>query len=168
MILTCPACDTKYVVKDGAIPPGGRQVRCASCKHSWHQDPDEMPAEPATAADIDLGGPPPPQPDMEEQPLAEAPAEAEAVANIASEPQPGQEEESPWGAISSEPVASTCWPWDPPERGGGAPAVADDGAAHRRPMAEVSVRAPAQEEEEEFVGYAPIAGEQGDRGGAGR
>ena len=40
MILTCPACDTKYVVKDGAIPPGGRQVRCASCKHSWHQEPD--------------------------------------------------------------------------------------------------------------------------------
>lgn len=38
MILTCPACSTKYVVKDGAIPPVGRQVRCASCKHSWHQD----------------------------------------------------------------------------------------------------------------------------------
>ena len=38
MILTCPACSTKYVVKDGAIPPAGRQVRCASCKHSWHQD----------------------------------------------------------------------------------------------------------------------------------
>ncbi|HMI41083.1 MAG TPA: zinc-ribbon domain-containing protein [Sphingomicrobium sp.] len=40
MILTCPACDTRYVVKDGSIPPGGRQVRCASCKHSWHQDPE--------------------------------------------------------------------------------------------------------------------------------
>ena len=40
MILTCPACDTKYAVKDGAIPPGGRQVRCAACKHSWHQDPE--------------------------------------------------------------------------------------------------------------------------------
>ena len=40
MILTCPNCETQYVVKDGAIPPGGRQVRCASCKHSWHQDPD--------------------------------------------------------------------------------------------------------------------------------
>lgn len=38
MILTCPACGTSYVVKDGAIPPQGRQVRCASCKHSWHQD----------------------------------------------------------------------------------------------------------------------------------
>jgi predicted Zn finger-like uncharacterized protein len=42
MILTCPSCGTQYVVKDGAIPPEGRQVRCASCKHSWHQAPDEM------------------------------------------------------------------------------------------------------------------------------
>ena len=41
MILTCPDCGTQYVVKDGAIPAGGRQVRCASCKHSWHQDADE-------------------------------------------------------------------------------------------------------------------------------
>ncbi|QIK78719.1 hypothetical protein G7077_07240 [Sphingomonas piscis] len=40
MILTCPSCGTQYVVKDGAIPEGGRQVRCASCKHSWHQDPE--------------------------------------------------------------------------------------------------------------------------------
>jgi predicted Zn finger-like uncharacterized protein len=41
MILTCPSCGTQYAVKDGAIPPGGRQVRCASCKHSWHQNPDD-------------------------------------------------------------------------------------------------------------------------------
>ena len=41
MILTCPNCGTQYVVKDGAIPPEGRQVRCAACKHSWHQGPDE-------------------------------------------------------------------------------------------------------------------------------
>ena len=39
MILTCPNCGTQYVVKDGAIPPEGRQVRCAACKHSWHQEP---------------------------------------------------------------------------------------------------------------------------------
>ena len=52
MILTCPECSTKYVVKDGAIPQGGRQVRCAACKHSWHQDPDpsaELAAEPDAA-----------------------------------------------------------------------------------------------------------------------
>lgn len=39
MILTCPNCGTQYVVKDDSIPPEGRQVRCAACKHSWHQDP---------------------------------------------------------------------------------------------------------------------------------
>jgi predicted Zn finger-like uncharacterized protein len=54
MILTCPNCGTQYVVKDGAIPPQGRQVRCASCKHSWHQDPEpeaepQAPAEPEAA-----------------------------------------------------------------------------------------------------------------------
>ena len=40
MILTCPSCATRYTVADGAIPVGGRQVRCASCKHRWHQDPN--------------------------------------------------------------------------------------------------------------------------------
>ena len=40
MILTCPSCTTRYVVKDGAIPSAGRTVRCAQCKHSWHQDPE--------------------------------------------------------------------------------------------------------------------------------
>ena len=48
MILTCPNCATQYVVKDGAIPPHGRQVRCASCKHSWHQDPEP-------AAELQMG-----------------------------------------------------------------------------------------------------------------
>jgi predicted Zn finger-like uncharacterized protein len=44
MILTCPNCGTQYVVKDGAIPPEGRQVRCAACKHSWHQDAEVVAA----------------------------------------------------------------------------------------------------------------------------
>jgi predicted Zn finger-like uncharacterized protein len=51
MILTCPSCGTQYVVKDGAIPPGGRQVRCASCKHSWHQDAEDLELTPAMEPD---------------------------------------------------------------------------------------------------------------------
>src|SRR5438445_4556980 len=43
MILTCPNCGTQYVGKDDAIPPQGRQVRCAACKRSWHQDPMQAP-----------------------------------------------------------------------------------------------------------------------------
>jgi predicted Zn finger-like uncharacterized protein len=50
MILTCPSCGTQYVVKDDAIPPEGRQVRCAACKHSWHQNPEDSIDEPAPEA----------------------------------------------------------------------------------------------------------------------
>lgn len=49
MILTCPSCGTQYAVKDGAIPPEGRKVRCAACGHSWHQEAEQ--AEEAPAAE---------------------------------------------------------------------------------------------------------------------
>lgn len=112
MILTCPECDTKYVVKDGAIPPGGRQVRCASCKHSWHEPgPDEMaqPAErdvmtPAPEADAgqfhvdappvdeELGGPPQSNPDLpDEPPVADLPAEEAGDQGVADYREPAVE-----------------------------------------------------------------------------
>ena len=69
MILTCPNCGTQYVVKDGAIPPQGRQVRCASCKHSWHQLAE---GEAAVAEE-----PPAPQPQPEAGPAAEPDPQAE-------------------------------------------------------------------------------------------
>jgi predicted Zn finger-like uncharacterized protein len=49
MILSCPACDTRYVVPDSAVGPKGRQVRCAACKTSWFQDAAERVATPELA-----------------------------------------------------------------------------------------------------------------------
>src|SRR5207302_4322834 len=57
MILTCPSCGTQYVVKDGTIPPEGRQVRCAACKHSWHQDPESGTAAAAVPGAAEQAGP---------------------------------------------------------------------------------------------------------------
>ena len=70
MILTCPSCGTQYAVKDGAIPPQGRQVRCASCKHAWHQDPEGgAAADPEAPADQAPGDARAEQaPDMEDAP----------------------------------------------------------------------------------------------------
>lgn len=42
MLLICPSCRTRYVVPDAAIGLSGRQVRCASCKHSWYQQGGEL------------------------------------------------------------------------------------------------------------------------------
>jgi len=82
MILTCPSCGTQYVVKDGTIPPSGRQVRCAACKHSWHQDPEDsegIGASPAVEENAveqplveDSAAPPAASPEQEEESVAEA------------------------------------------------------------------------------------------------
>ena len=79
MIISCPACTTRYVVPDNAIGMEGRTVRCAKCHHSWFQDGPELELAatvPAAAAQTATGQaaaaqpsatqapapPPPPQP----------------------------------------------------------------------------------------------------------
>ncbi|MEO6582219.1 MAG: zinc-ribbon domain-containing protein [Sphingomicrobium sp.] len=83
MILTCPSCGTQYVVKDGAIPTQGRQVRCASCKHSWHQDAEpELVVEEEESLAETLEIDPSSGPEAEERAFQEAALAAEAGAEV--------------------------------------------------------------------------------------
>ncbi len=53
MILTCPACATRYQTDATKFPAQGRNVRCAKCGHVWMQAPPapEM-EEGVVAADV--------------------------------------------------------------------------------------------------------------------
>src|SRR6185369_11248069 len=138
MILTCPSCGTQYVVKDGAIPPEGRQVRCAACKHSWHQHPEDDAAplelnETAEVSESDVQAEPE---SVEEAPVADDEAEPEArdeeesLAEAALiEPRSGPEPEPVSEAAperTSEPVAAAEEPaadWRAPPDAEAAPDV---------------------------------------------
>lgn len=133
MILTCPECSTKYVVKDGAIPAGGRQVRCAACKASWHQDPEHDPdqTEPvdAPAEQLDAGSAaaaePVPVPDPDESvltapeplPVAEpGAAGGEEQWQSAESGQPASDAQDDDGRVEFEPYFHDE-PIDEPRRG---------------------------------------------------
>ncbi len=78
MLLVCPSCRTRYVVPDNAIGSAGRQVRCASCRHSWFQE------GPGSVA-------PPPIAPVIATPAAAVPLPQESVPNPAPAPQPKAE-----------------------------------------------------------------------------
>jgi predicted Zn finger-like uncharacterized protein len=138
MILTCPNCGTQYVVKDGAIPPEGRQVRCAACKHSWHQDPEpaasgqgeadlaeaSRPDVAETAATADEGFAeatmidPRNGPEAEERVYEEAMIEGAAEASRAEQPAPAAATAEEADAVGSAPAAED---WNEPPHAEAAP-----------------------------------------------
>jgi len=40
MLIVCPSCASQYELDAAKLGPGGRKVRCANCKTSWHVEPE--------------------------------------------------------------------------------------------------------------------------------
>jgi len=95
MILTCPACQTRYQADAAKFPPEGRNVRCAKCGEVWHEPAPEPESVEAVAEPV-----PPPQPVEAPRPQWYAQPSADGFGP--------REEESQ--AVEPQPPAPTAWP----------------------------------------------------------
>lgn len=51
MLIVCPTCASQYELDAAKLGPSGRKVRCASCKTSWHVEPEAVFPEAPDAAE---------------------------------------------------------------------------------------------------------------------
>ncbi|MDY0873511.1 zinc-ribbon domain-containing protein [Dongia rigui] len=54
MIVSCPACATRFSLDAALLGEGGRSVRCAKCGHKWKQLPPKLENPEGTPAEIAL------------------------------------------------------------------------------------------------------------------
>ena len=105
MILTCPACATRYRVGEQDLAaPAGRMVRCANCGEVWQQAPP--PAETRADQATSIGASPPAEPAREAAPR---PLSAPGL-EIPRRPRPAlpptTDQRRPWWATLGRAIAT--------------------------------------------------------------
>jgi predicted Zn finger-like uncharacterized protein len=102
VIVSCPACATRFSLDASLLGPNGRNVRCAKCGHRWRQEP-APPIEPLPPVEL-------------EQPAAEPPAGmAPGLAALLSgreQPKPSPQVVVPPKLKPAQPKKKVgLWPW---------------------------------------------------------
>jgi predicted Zn finger-like uncharacterized protein len=82
MIVTCPACATRFVVDPAALGPQGRMVRCARCAETWFQAPP--PPEERLSLSPEPARPEP----IRQEPVMTPPPAADGTPAVPTEPMP--------------------------------------------------------------------------------
>ena len=108
MRLICPNCGAQYDIADDVIPPGGRDVQCSSCAHTWFQT--DKPTVPGRDTDAATGSPPAPH---QPEPPKRKPLES-SIADILRE-EAQREHDVPAAKAAAEATAEAPKPADQAE-----------------------------------------------------
>lgn len=85
MIVSCPACATRFSLDAALLGDAGRNVRCAKCAHKWKQLPPKLENPDGTPADLAAAAPSIGEPGADTA-TADAAPDAEAAPQPAGEP----------------------------------------------------------------------------------
>jgi predicted Zn finger-like uncharacterized protein len=103
VIVSCPACATRFSLDASLLGPGGRNVRCAKCGHRWRQEPP-APVEPLPPVELET-------PAAEPAPEMAAPGLA-ALLGGREQPKPEAQVVVPPRLRPAQPKRKVgIWPW---------------------------------------------------------
>jgi predicted Zn finger-like uncharacterized protein len=122
VIVSCPACATRFSLDAALLGDAGRSVRCAKCSHKWRQMPPKVESPQGEfGGDINADMPPPqaepspgadsaPAPLPEAAPVAESAAPAQPPVDIPAAPPRPRSPQRPTGPITIPPKLRPVMP----------------------------------------------------------
>lgn len=104
VIVSCPACTTRFSLDAALLGESGRTVRCAKCAHKWKQLPPKADtAEPAAPVPVEQPPSLPPAPAPTPERLPGADSTDEPTADIPAAPPRPRSPQRPVGPITVPP-----------------------------------------------------------------